>query len=63
MRHMSHVATANLRDLSWLSMPDRIRYFELYRVFRIKAGTVPGYMYGTEFPTIISGTWASYPRE
>ena len=44
MHHMSHVDTRNLRDLSWLSMTDRVRYFKLCHVFRIKAGTAPEYM-------------------
>ena len=41
---MSHVDTDNFRDLSWLSMTDRVRYFKLCHVFRIKAGTAPDYM-------------------
>ena len=44
MHHMSHVDTRNLHDLSWLSMTDRVRYFKLCHVFRIKAGTAPEYM-------------------
>ena len=44
MHHMSHVDNGNLRDLSWLSMTDRVRYFKLCHVFRIKAGTAPEYM-------------------
>ena len=38
MHHMSHVDTDNLREISWLSVTDRVRYFKLCLVFRIKAG-------------------------
>ena len=44
MHHMSHVDTDNLREISWLSVTDRVRYFKLCHVFRIKAGTAPDYM-------------------
>ena len=41
---MQHVGNAELKKLSWLSIPDRVRYFKLCHVFKIKAGTAPEYM-------------------
>ena len=39
-----HVGTEKLRDLSWLSIPDRVRYFKLCHVFRVRYGLAPGYL-------------------
>ena len=32
---MDHVGTAELKLLSWLTVPDRVKYFKLVQVFRI----------------------------
>ena len=39
-----HVGTEKLRELSWLSIPDRVRYFKICHVFRIRAGLAPDYL-------------------
>ena len=41
---VSHVGLGDLGKLSWLSIPDRVRFFKLTMVFRIRAGTAPGYL-------------------
>lgn len=41
---MSHVDMGNLGKLSWLSIPDRVRFFKLTMVFRIRAGSALGYL-------------------
>ena len=35
-----HVGTEHLRSLSWLSIPDRVRYFKVCHVFRIRNGLI-----------------------
>ena len=44
MGPMDHVGTAELKALSWLTVPDRVRYFKLVHVFRIRAGLAPSYL-------------------
>ena len=39
-----HVGTATLRELGWLTVPDRVRFFALLHVFRIRKGTAPLYL-------------------
>ena len=39
-----HVGTEKLRELSWLSIPDRVRYFKLCHVFKIRLGLAPDYL-------------------
>ena len=41
---MDHVGTAELKLLSWLTVPDRVKYFKLVQVFRIRAGLAPSYL-------------------
>ena len=41
---MRHVGTATLRELGWLLVPDRVRYFAMLHVFRIRKGTAPSYL-------------------
>lgn len=41
---MSHVDTGDLRQLSWLTVPDRVKYFKLIHVFKIRQGTAPDYL-------------------
>ena len=45
-----HVSPEDLRKLSWLSIPDRVRYFKLIHVFKIRQGKAPGYMQGNFVP-------------
>ena len=44
MHYLDHVALSIFRNLSWLTMKDRVRYFKLSHVFRIKTGTAPPYL-------------------
>ena len=40
----AHVGTEKLRELSWLSIRDRVTYFRLVHVFKIRAGLAPSYL-------------------
>ena len=44
MEIMAHVDLSNLYDLSWLSVPDRVTYFKLLHIFRIRNGLAPRYL-------------------
>lgn len=44
MDRMGHVDLRDLGRLSWLSVPDRVRFFKLSMAFRIRAGTAPAYL-------------------
>ena len=39
-----HVGLPEFRSLSWLTIPDRIKYFKLIHLFKIKRGSAPRYM-------------------
>ena len=39
-----HVGLSELRSLSWLSIADRVKYFRLIHLFRIKNGLAPHYL-------------------
>ena len=39
-----HVGTEKLRELSWLSIRDRVQYFKLCHVFKIRNGLAPKYL-------------------
>ena len=41
---MDHIGTPELKSLSWLTVPDRVKYFKLVQVFRIRAGLAPSYL-------------------
>ena len=41
---MDHVGGDDFRALSWLTIPDRVRYFRLLHVFRIRLGQAPQYL-------------------
>ena len=44
-RHpMDHVGTSDLKLLSWLTISDRVRYFKMVHVFKIRAGLAPQYL-------------------
>ena len=38
------VGKIDLRGLSWLSIPDRVSYFKLVLIFKIRTGTAPAYL-------------------
>ena len=40
----SHVGTGTLRELGWLSISDRVSYFALIHVFRIRKRLAPSYL-------------------
>ena len=44
MHHLDHVGLSSFSSLSWLTMKDRVNYFKLCHVFRIKTGTAPPYL-------------------
>ena len=39
-----HVSFHDLRGLSWLSIPDRVKFFKLNQVFKIRSGNAPRYL-------------------
>ena len=44
MHHMEHVDFKQNLNLSWLSVCDRVNYFKLCLVFKVKAGKAPPYL-------------------
>ena len=40
----AHVGTGALRELGWLTVYDRVRYFSLLHVFRVNKGLGPSYL-------------------
>ena len=42
--HMHHVDSSDLKRLSWLNVEDRVRYFKLVHVFRVRSGIAPIYL-------------------
>ena len=41
---MYHVGTMELKSLSWLTVPDRVKFFRLLHVFKIRVGLAPDYL-------------------
>ena len=41
---LSHVDSTDLKYLSWLSIPDRVKFFKLSQVFKIRIGMAPNYL-------------------
>ena len=39
-----HVDNSNLRNLSWLSIPDRVSYFKMMHIFRVRNDLAPSYL-------------------
>ena len=39
-----HVDRSHLRDLSWLCIPDRVSYFKMMHLFRIRHKLAPAYL-------------------
>ena len=42
--HFYHVTTADLKSLSWMSINDRVKFFKLVHVFKIRSGNAPDYL-------------------
>ena len=42
----AHVGLGTLRELGWLTVWDRVRYFSLLHVYRVRKGTGPQYLRG-----------------
>ena len=40
----AQVDSANLKDLSWMLIPDRVAFFKLLHVFKIRHGLAPAYL-------------------
>ena len=41
---MDHVDTKELKYLSWLSIPDRVLFFKIMHIFKIRNGSAPNYL-------------------
>ena len=41
MGFWGHIGKTELRDLSWLTVHDRVMYFKLLHLYRIRNGTAP----------------------
>ena len=44
MEYRARVDGKNLKDLSWLSIPDRERFFRMSHLFRVRHKLAPGYL-------------------
>ena len=44
MDNRQHVDNIDLRALSWLSIPDRVSYFKMMHIFRIRHNLAPAYL-------------------
>ena len=44
MEYRGHVDCRNLRDLLWLNIPDRVKFFKMSHLFRIRHGIAPRYL-------------------
>ena len=44
MDFRGHVDNKNLRNLSWLNIPDRVRFFRMSHLFRIRHNLAPKYL-------------------
>ena len=42
--NMAHVDCKNLRELSWLNIPDRVKFFQMLHIFRIRNKLAPKYL-------------------
>ena len=40
----AHVDVKNLRELNWLSIPDRVKFFRMTHLFRIRHKLAPSYL-------------------
>ena len=60
LHHMEHVGPTHFSNLSWLTIKDRVNYFKLCHVFKIKTGLAPLYMSKSFIP--ISSTHSHATR-
>ena len=44
LEYRAHVDGKNLKDLSWLSIPDRVRFFRMSHLFRVRHKLAPAYL-------------------
>ena len=44
MDNRAHVDNRNLRELTWLSVPDRVKFFRMAHLFRIRHKLAPAYL-------------------
>ena len=44
VHYMYHIGTSDLRQLRWLKVSDRVKFFDLVSVFKIRLGQAPGYL-------------------
>ena len=44
MDYRGHVDNKNLKNLSWLNIPDRVKYFRMSHLFRIRHKLAPTYL-------------------
>ena len=44
LENRAHIGTAELRSLSWLTISDRVNYFKLIQLFKIRSGCAPLYL-------------------
>ena len=51
-----HVSREDMRSLSWLSISERVKFFKLTQVFKIRLGTAPSYLSGNFKPLSLSHT-------
>ena len=56
MHHLDHVDLRHNLNLSWLTMCDRVHYFKLCLVFKVKAGRAPSYLSDCFVPVSSSHT-------
>ena len=48
--HMDHVDSSDFKKLSWLVFSDRVKFFRLCHVFKIKTGNAPSYLIDSFVP-------------
>ena len=44
LHHLDHVGLFNFAEMSWLTFADRVKYFQLCHVFKVKVGKAPSYI-------------------
>ena len=50
LHHRDHVSLPNFAQLSWFTFSDRVKYFQLSHVFKVKVGKAPSYVADSFFP-------------
>ena len=41
---MHHIDNSDLKSLSWVNVEDRVRFFKVVHVFRVRSGLAPSYL-------------------